>query len=189
MEGVMDITEIVLTYDKLALDAWRLGDKRLIPDWLGERSMIMNQPTYHFGEVFVLDHLFTTDGWMGYRFFAIGEQWPHSELRRPGRNKISEIIPESRLKRFRSLRTGNLTKTGAGEPDLFLFKPDGQYKFAEVKKQGDKIRPVQLQCMAHIAAILECPVEIYYLRERKKNYIPKTYVLDLDKFEGELKRY
>jgi len=59
--------------------------------------------------------------------------------------------------------------------------------FAEVKKQGDFVRPMQFTCLAQIIVALECPVEIVYLVEVGHLHNKKTYVLDLEKFVGWVK--
>jgi hypothetical protein len=60
--------------------------------------------------------------------------------------------------------------------------------FVEVKKERDEISPMQLRCLALIWDVLGCPIKIVYLREEKQRYMPKTYLLDLDKYEGLLKK-
>jgi hypothetical protein len=75
-----------------------------------------------------------------------------------------------------------------GEPDLFLFRDPGEYTFIDVKKEGDRIHLLQLKCLAPIRGTLECPIKIVCLREENRLHEPRTYILDLDHYEGYLKR-
>ena len=80
-----------------------------------------------------------------------------------------------------------LIRSGAGEPDLFLYRDDcPRFKFAEVKKGNDRLREPQLICIAQILAVLQCEVDIVYVREESKPYVPKKYRLDLVRCRGEI---
>jgi hypothetical protein len=182
---LVQLSERVLTYTNDQFNAWRNGDKSLIPDFVEDRSMIFNQPKYHFGEIFVLRYYYEAEGWLGFISYALGMQFPHSRNRAKGRAKVKEIIPAAKLDRLRRMRShGQEARHGTGEPDLFLYRNTGEYKFVEVKKQTDRINLTQLKCMAQIVATLECAVEIVYLCEAGHRHTPKCYYLDLETFEG-----
>lgn len=180
-----EIQEKVIFYNRSQLLAWRKGDKSLILDFLERHAVLQNQQAYHFGEYFALRYYHELDGWLGFNFYALGSQYPNSKKCEAGRRKVEEIIPAKKLSRFRSLRTEDVLKAGAGEPDLFLYKNSGEYMFVEVKKQTDRIRPEQLKCMAQLRVVLECPVEIVYLCADGRFHKPKTYILDLESFTGQ----
>ncbi|MBI4731165.1 MAG: VRR-NUC domain-containing protein [Chloroflexi bacterium] len=179
---VTEIVEKVIYYPKEQLEAWKQGDKRLVPEFVNEeeRKQIRNQPKYHFGEIFALRH-YQREGWLGCFSYALGDQYLRSQARKVGREKVKEIIPKGKLKKFLAIscETRNM-KFGTGEPDLFLYKPNGEYKFVEVKKQTDKIRSAQRTCIAQILASLDCKVDIVFLCEEGHQHNPKTYAFDLD---------
>ncbi len=182
---IIQFQEKVLTYTREQLDSWRNGDKSLIPAFVEDRTMIVNQPKYHFGEIFVLRHYHESEGWLGFKSYALGMQYPNSINRAKGRAKVEEIIPADKLAQFRNLRDqGRDSRLGMGEPDLFLYNSSGAYMFVEVKKQTDRISSAQLRCMAQIIATLGCPVEIVYLCEGGRRHTPKSYSLDLKTFTG-----
>jgi len=185
---ILEIQEKIFFYKKAQLVAWKNGDKSLTPDFLQDRSSFLTQPDYSFGEVFALNHYHETEGWHGFLSYALGFQYPHSQARANGRKKVEEIIPIEKLARFRQLRgKSRETDFGTGEPDLFLYKNTGEYKFAEVKKQTDRMRPSQFKCLAQIVAGLECQVEVIYLCEEGHAHAPKIYLLDLENFTGSIK--
>jgi hypothetical protein len=172
--------ETVLTYRDDQYRAWKAGDKSLVPSFLAVPPAVLNQPSYHFGEVFTLSSYHERLGWFGFFLFALGTQFPESRDREEGRRKLAEIIPAAALQRFRSVRAADSTCIlGRGEPDLFLYKDDGSFMFVEVKKGPDKISQAQLTCIAQIRAILRCPVDIVYLCTENQRREPKTYMLDL----------
>jgi VRR-NUC domain len=174
---IKEVRERVLTYKDEQIRAWTQGDKSLAPSFLDVAPAVFNQPQYHFGEVFTLRSYHERDGWLGFILYALGGQYPRSASRLEGRRKAEQIIPADALRRFRDARMSD--SRGGGEPDLFLYKPDGSFMFVEVKKAGDRISPSQLRCIAQIVGILGCPVDIVYLRRENQNYDPKTYQLDL----------
>ena len=176
------IDETVLVYDKRQLDAWKSGDKALIPQFVKIPAIVGNQPGYHFGEMYALRWYHEREGWLGFSSYALGSQYAGSERRAEGRAKAEEVIPRSRLMKLRRLRSGE--HLGTGEPDLFLYKTDGSFKFVEVKKQRDRLSAAQLSCIAQILAVLKCPVDIAYLRERSQDYTAKRYVFDLKTMKG-----
>ena len=157
-------------------------DKSLVPDFVTKTADLDNQPSYHFGEMFALRWYHENQGWLGFRGYALGFQYPGSGKRRAGRQKVEEIIPASKLARMRELRATEAF--GSGEPDLFLYKPDGAFMFVDVKKSKDQIGPAQLTCTAQILAVLRCPVEITYLCTPDQEYQPKLYEFDLASLSG-----
>lgn len=182
---ITKVSELVLTYAQCELDAWRKGDRSLIPSFVEVDESFANQRAYRFGEMLALGHYHETAGWLGFSAYALGTQYPQSERRKGGRCKVEEIIPRRRLRKLRSMREpSGYTRYGGGEPDLFLYKSPGAYKFAEVKKQRDRLSETQLRCIAQIMRVLSCEVDIVYLRERLQKYTPKVYCFDLHSLDG-----
>lgn len=171
--------ELVIDYTIEQLNAWKEGDKSLIPKWIEVPDEVYNQPNYHFGEYFVLRH-FSAHGWRGFVNYAIGEWEPDNRKYLRGRKKIEEKIDPSKLSKIRRLRKDD---TG-GEPDVFLYKDANEILFLEVKKESDKISEEQLICLAQIKGILEADVGAVYLKEKNKAYKPKTYELNIDNYIG-----
>ncbi|MGH7389139.1 MAG: VRR-NUC domain-containing protein [Candidatus Rokuibacteriota bacterium] len=183
--GNLEVEELVLVYRQAELDAWMAGDRSLIPRFVDRKALVRNSPPRHFGEMFALRHYHETEGWKGFSSYALGPELPGSARRAPGRSKIEEIVPRRALARLRALRaTISDRRFGGGTPDLFLYDGVGRYKFVEVKKRADRLRPTQLRCLAQIARALRCEVDIVYLREANQAYTPKTYILDLQRCEG-----
>jgi hypothetical protein len=189
---IIDIQENVLVYRKSQLASWKARDKTLIPDYfdINDLPFIHNQNEYSFGEMFVLSHFFKNGGWKGLLNYSLGSHHSRSPIRWSGQQKVRQIVPPEKLEKFRRLRgTPQEVNFGAGEPDLFLYRDIGDYMFIEVKKERDFIRPIQMKCLSLIKATLDCPIGIVYLREEIQHYGPKTYLLDLDKYEGHMKSY
>lgn len=177
---IREIQEMVLTFTKEQEHAWIHGDKSLMPPFLDIAPAVFNQPRYHFAEAFTLRSYHERDGWLGFHFYALGKQYPRSASRIAGRRKAEEIIPPAALQRLRDVRAADSSGIrGRGEPDLFLYKDDGSFMFAEVKKGADRLWPAQLRCISQILAILQCPVDIVHLTRENQRYVPKTYQLDL----------
>jgi VRR-NUC domain len=181
----LEVRELVLVYQQAELDDWLAGDRSLIPFFVDPKALVRNSPARHFGEMFALRHYHQTEGWKGFSAYALGPELPGSLRRQAGRAKIQEIIPARALDRLRALRgTSPDRRFGGGTPDLFLYDELGRYKFAEVKKGTDRLRPPQLRCLAQIASTLRCQVDIVYLRVANRAYTAKTYILDLQRREG-----
>ena len=179
------IEETVLTYRQEQLRAWKAGDRSIAPAFLKITTNYRNQPHYHFGETFTLRHFHKTEGWKGFASYALGPQYPGSQRREAGRRKAKEVIPETRLQHLLERRSApRLKRSGSGEPDLFLYKRDGSFKFAEVKKGSDRLSQRQLTCIAQVLAILRCKVSIVYLRREDQKYSPKRYRFDLIRLTG-----
>jgi hypothetical protein len=182
---IFELRELVLVYKQEQLDAWKQGDRSLMPAFVDPSTLVRNSPTRHFGEMFVLRHYNETDGWKGFSSYALGPELPGSLRRGAGRVKIEDIIPRRALSRLRALRGTRRDKLfGGGTPDLFPYDDTGRYKFVEVKKRADRLRPPQLRCLAQIRRALRCEVVVVYLRAANQVYAPKTYRLDLEHCKG-----
>lgn len=183
---IVEITECVLSYGEDQLEAWVRGDKSIAPPFFVIPPIVRNQPRYHFAETLVLRHYYDTDQWEGFTSYALGSQYPRSQRRVAGRRKAEEIIPPDRLQRLRELRSdSDVVQGGRGEPDVFLYRHDRQFKFVEVKKGSDRLRPAQLTCIAQILDVFGCEVDIVYVREQRQVYSPKKYRFDLAHHTGE----
>lgn len=159
--------EIVVTYMPEQLAAWKQGDKSLMPGFVEKRAIVENQPSYHFGEAFVLDHFHRMEGWLGFPdYMLMPEVEPNIARHYRGRRMLEQIAPAVTLRALREQRRRSLDgRKGYGEPDLFLYKPTGEMMFLEVKKQGDTVKDNQLVCLAEIRECLGCPADIVYLQE------------------------
>ena len=185
-----DIQEKILYYPKQELINWKKGIKK-VPDFVKNRKSLYTEPEYSFGEIFMLNYYHKPENgnWFGFMEYSLGNKKPGSKARSDGWIKVCEIIPKAKLERFFDISSPYRdVNYGTGEPDLFLYKDSGEYMFAEVKKQGDGMRPMQYTCLAQIIVAFECPVGIVYLAEEGHFHAPKTYRLDLDKFAGEIKQ-
>ena len=92
--------------------------------------------------------------------------------------KIEEIVDNKKLAKIRELRSGIV----GGEPDVFLYRESGEMLFLEVKKESDRVSEEQLKCLAQIREVLGADVGIVYLKEETRNYSPKTYNLNTEKY-------
>jgi hypothetical protein len=174
--------ETVLTYRSEQLAAWRNGDKSLMPQHVEHRAIVDNQPSYHFGEAFVLSH-FSALGWSGFMDYVLMPQVePNIARHYHGRRQLELVADPAKLKAFRNERNKlEDGRRGYGEPDLFLYKPTGEIKFVEVKKQGDTLKDNQLICMAQLREFLGCEAEIVYLHEGgRRARTPRRYSICLD---------
>ena len=178
-------TEIVLPYQAEQYEAWKRGDKSLIPAFHECHDIVVRQPSHHFGEFFVLDHFHRHGDWLGYRFFALTVTADLDHPRyAPGGLQIQKMFPAAKLAAFRRARSFDPREYvhGKGEPDLFLFKSSGEMLFLEVKKGTDSPddEQYQLRCLAQIRSILGCGAEMVYLRNEMQAYSAKTYTVDVD---------
>ena len=177
---VIEIIERVLTYRPEQLAAWCSGDKSLTPEFAGIPAIVRNQPRYHFAETLTLRHYHESGGWIGFAHYALGPQFPRSQRRARGRMVAEEIIPRESLEHLRELRSDPaIASSGRGEPDLFLYKGPGIFRFVEVKKDGDRLRDAQRVCIAQIIAVLGCGVDVVRVHEAGRMYVPKTHKLEL----------
>ena len=182
------IDEVVLEFDPALLRAWTNGDKSLAPPFMAAADNRRNQPSYHFGEAFVLRHFHEREGWLGFTDYAIGPQYPGSLRRQAGREELARRVPAPALTALRALRSGKAEyRLGSGEPDVFLYHPDGRLMFLEVKKGKDRVDARQTKCLGQIAATIGCPVGIVYLKELGRRRTPRRYELPLPE-EKELAR-
>ena len=173
------ITELVLTYSQNELDLWKSGDKSLVPDWVDLPDVIFNQPNYHFGEYYVLQY-FGNAGWRGFVDYGIGTWEPNNPRYFKGRKKIEDIFSYSKLSKIREIRKG----LSSGEPDVFLYRKNGETLFIEVKKENDRISREQLVCLGQIKGILESEIGVVYLKEASKAYKAKQYEIDIENYSG-----
>ena len=180
-----EFTEIVLPYKAADLQRWRSGDKFLVPPFHEVHDIVINQPAYHFGEFFTMNHFHEKEGWKGYRFYALSVAADLNHPRyAPGGRKLRELIPAQRIERFHQTRAADERESrfAKGEPDLFLYKDDTrEVMFVETKMKADKPdrERFQLRCLAQIRSILGCEAGIVYLREEGQRYVAKTHRIDL----------
>ena len=182
------ITEEVIEYPKSLLDAWKNGDKSLVPYGFidTERAWrhIRNQPSNHFGEIYTLRKKMEQD-WKGFNFYLISDTVePTNEKYFTGKQKVIEILDSKKLCLLRQVAADKGYGNDRGLPDLFLYNEQGDVQFLEVKKESDRIQKRQLVFLAMIKGILGCDVGVVYLKEIGKSYIPKVYELDLKNYTG-----
>lgn len=178
---IYQITEEIFTYDPADFEAWKNGDKEKILNGRWVPKDVYNQPAYHFGEYFVLNH-YAGLGWDGHIYYSFRAR-PY-EKEKEGSAKIVELFPADRLAAFRAAHAKIKHGDERGEPDVFLFKDAGQTKFIEVKKDGDRITDFQLETLAQIKVILGAEVGIARVIKDGRPYTAKTFELDLETFEG-----
>ena len=176
--------EMVLTYRAEQYDSWVGGDKSLVPPWHEVHDIVRNQPRYHFAEFLALDHFHRTEGWRGFRFFVLGASDDMKNDRyAPGGRKIESLFPADRLTAFRKARSSDPRefKWAKGEPDLLLYKEDGQVLFLEIKKGKDAPddERYQLRCLSQIRSILGCRAEIVYVAREGQRYSARRHNYEL----------
>lgn len=172
------LTEIVIEYHPADLEAWKRGEKE---KWLKDRTVpseVYSQSEYHFGEYFVLTY-FEKALWKGYCWYALGNYEPDNPKLLEGREKVRELIPADKLAAFQAARLSSKYSEGKGEPDLFLYMDGGPQLFLEVKKEGDRVHPAQLECLAQIQRLIHARVGIVYLAKHGHTHKPRSYDLDL----------
>lgn len=161
----IQITETVIEYHPDDLANWKRGEKAKFLSGISPAPEILNQPTHHFGEYFVLSY-FKKAGWKGFHHYALGEWEPNNKKYDEGRQKIRESFSSQQLSILRKKRELiPCDKAGKGEPDLFLYMDKGPKLFLEVKKESDRKSPAQLRCLAQIKAILGAEIGVIYLAE------------------------
>jgi Holliday junction resolvase-like predicted endonuclease len=165
---VFEFEELVLAFDQAQLDTWKAGNKALMPAFVERRQIVERQPSYHFGEAFVLEHFHRTEGWVGYAdYMLMPEVEPGIARHYKGRAALEAIAPVLALQQLRTARRRSLDgRKGYGEPDLFLHHPSGRIMFLEVKKGSDRLKENQLVCLAQIRQFLGCRAEVVFLREQ-----------------------
>lgn len=177
-----EFREIVLTYGEVERDAWNSADaagkRAQIPAFHELHPMIVNQPRYHFGEFYTLNHFHRTEGWLGFRFFVLGLLSDFNNPRyAPGGEKIRTTFSRERLNAYVEARGGG--RADAGDPDLFLYKPNGEAIFLEIKVDGDRVKGHQLQTLAQIRHYLGCRAEIVHVGKKGKQYTAKRHWVEM----------
>ncbi len=169
------IKEIVLEYQASDLSDWKSGNR---DKWLEgiAPAHVANQPSYHFGEYFVIAH-YAQLGWQGYRFHALGDWEPNNPKFREAREALARAFAPGKLAEFRHAREACGRIDGKGEPDVFLVHPEHGALFLEVKKGQDRTSPEQLECLAQIRGILGANVGVVYLAEAGVPHTPRIYEL------------
>jgi hypothetical protein len=158
-----DVPLMDLTYTQEDFDTWASGSREeWAPGQLPEH--VVNQPTYHFSEYFVLAY-FRARGWRGHRFYALGDWEPRNSKLAAGRTDMTRMFSDEKLTAFKALRTLVGRADGKGEPDLFLFRDDGSTMFIEVKRDRDTLKPEQIECLQQIQALLGSVVMVVHLRK------------------------
>jgi hypothetical protein len=174
--------EIVLPYKPEAREAWTAGDTRLIPPGHPVPRDIANQRKNHFPEFYVLDHYRRTEGWSGYRWYVLCVVRDHgTEKYGPGGVALERVIPPVKLAALRRARSSDELErdNGKGEPDLFLYRDNGEFMFIETK-MGDAVDPAQLKCLAQIRSILECAAEIVRIVPEGEKVRERVYSIEID---------
>jgi hypothetical protein len=181
--------ELVLSYPKEQFDAWKRGDRSVIPAFHEVPDKVRNQQAkgmgHNFIEFFVLNYFHRTEGWKGHRYFVLGrlEDMKHAHYARGG-EQIAKTISPNRLAAFRKARSLDPKERihAKGEPDLFLYKETGERMFLEVKRSTDKLDRdnYQLRCLAQIRSILDCRAEIVHVREENERYTPRAHTIEFE---------
>ncbi|WP_236800055.1 VRR-NUC domain-containing protein [Aliivibrio fischeri] len=178
---IYTIQEKVITYPEQVLKEWQKGNKDWLPIDLTELVDCKSYFNKYFHECYALTH-YLDNGWYGTAFYALGDSATSNSLYDAGRVLLSQYICPVKLSLLKGIRTG-LT---AGEPELFLFKPDGSLLFVKVQKVGKHLSEAELICLSNIKSVLECEVEIVYVMEGSKTYKPKTYDIKVVQFPNPL---
>lgn len=172
--------EIVLRFTPEQREAWNSGDKSLIPAFHEVHPMILNQPTYHFGEFFTMNHFHRTAGWLGYRFYVLAylDDFKNPRYAKGG-HQIRKTFAPDRLRALIDARGKG--RTDGGDPDVFLYKPTGEAMFLEVKVGKDRIDKLgaQLQSLAQIRTFLGCRAEVVHLIPEGERYTPRKYWVEM----------
>jgi hypothetical protein len=176
------VTERVLVYRQDELDAWKAGDRSMVPDFYPAGLLSRNQLAYGFAEMLTLRHYHDEAGWLGFLQYDLAASYPCQRRRLLGRRKVREIIPQDLLQQLRALQ--HHPRGSPGQPDLFLYRDVGDFMFVEVKKGTDTLREPQYRSIAQIMAVLGCPVDIVYAREERQRRRPKRYAFDLEAYGG-----
>ena len=103
-------------------------------------------------------------GWKGCSSYALGPELPGSQRRRARRAKVEDNSPTGAQPSQGASRHGRGEAVRRGHARPILYDDTGRYKFVEVKKGTDRLRPLQLRCLAQIARTLRCEIEVVYLR-------------------------
>jgi hypothetical protein len=169
----------VIDFTTEQYDAWKKGDRSLLPPFIEHSPAYDNQRKYHFGEIFVIATYSRLYGWKGFHQYRLGLDEPDNPKYVKSREFIARRFPKGMLAEYQ-----RLNPSGIGEPDVMLYDDAGRFLFLEVKKDADKVKPEQFRALALIKSILDADVGIVYLRREGKSHTPKTYELDLESFSG-----
>ena len=175
------IQETVFTYSQPLFEHWKKGANTWLPSEVSVPIEIDAQRDEYFGSYFALSQ-YMKQGWLGTAFYALGNWELDNPLYTEGRILLAQYINPNKLSLFKGLRTG-LT---SGEPDLFLYRPDGAILFVVVKKENEHLSDAELICLSNIKSVLECEVEVAYLAEEDSNYVPKSYDIKVVQFPNPL---
>jgi len=72
------VTEQVFVYREEQYDAWKRGDRSLLPYFIERLPVYDNQPRYHFGEIFVIDTFNRLAGWKAFHQFTLSPVEPNN---------------------------------------------------------------------------------------------------------------
>lgn len=178
---IYTVKEKVMMYPERVLKEWRKGNKEWLPIDLTELVDCKSYFNQYFHECYALTH-YLDNGWYGTAFYALGDTPTSNSLYNAGRILLSQYVCPVKLSLLKGIRAG-LT---SGEPELFLFKPDGSLLFVKVQKTGKPLSDAELICLSNIKSVLECDVDVVYVVEEGKNYHPKAYDINVIHFPNPL---
>ena len=137
---VYSLEEQVLTFELAQLEAWTSGDKSLLPAFVERRQIVERQPSYHFGEAFVLDHFHREAGWVGFAdYMLMPEVEPHIARHEKGRTALEKVVPRTDLVALRQARRKSADgRKGYGEPDLVSRAP---FRHVHVSRGEEGVGP------------------------------------------------
>lgn len=182
-EYKLEIEQIVLHYDPLELERWRLGDPSLVPEKVlnGKGPGMAN--SYGYGEYFVQRNL-TSKGHdviaNDYDIYSKKSKYRENNL------LIEEALGQDNYSRLQSVLR-NIANDGVKleQPDLCIIKPE--LYFAEVKKGRDYLRNPQKVFSIVLWELLKVPFKVYKLVPYGKSYnissLEGRAVLESDHFE------
>ncbi len=136
-------------------------------DCIPEEVFKQNRMACFFKDYFTLYH-YRKKGWNGYVWFAIGEWEPNICKHVAGRKKIEKRFRGQGLKEIRKARKC----IKKGEPNLFLYKPNGDTMFLLVRIRNRTVSCPQYECLAQIRKFLK--VDVGIVRLWPKNSSSKT---------------
>jgi len=165
-EYELEIEQIILYYDPLELERWRIGDPSLVPEKVlnGKGPGMANG--YGYGEYFVQRCLNSK----GHEVIA-NEYDIYSKKSKYRENNllIQEAIGQNNYSRLQNVLR-NIAGDGVKleQPDLCIIKPE--LYFAEVKKDRDYLRNSQKIFSIVLWELLKIPFKVYKLVPYGKSY-------------------
>lgn len=171
------IKETVLNYPHALRDSWNKGKMDWLSSDLFVPADVHDNPSLYFSKYYTLVQ-YGEKGWLGTAFYALGNWELENPTYHSGRVLIAQYIDPIKLSLFKGLRTGLVS----GEPELFLYKPDGSLLFVVVKQANEQLTDAQLICLSNIKSVLECDVEVVSLTEKGHRYTPKSYDIKVIQF-------